>query len=162
MCRIKCASFAYKNNKYFLMPSKTAHFSKYALNSLGFFPMRFGESSSFRPPPQTNQMSPALYSRRNTESRFVSAVGSYYVCCKLSLYEFALFIYIQRRSYWPPGLRHELSSLARTLGSWVRTPLKAWMCLCAFILCLRCSVCRYWPCDGLIPRPRSPTGYVYD
>jgi hypothetical protein len=25
------------------------------------------------------------------------------------------------------GLRHELSSLARTLGMWVRIPLKAWM-----------------------------------
>jgi hypothetical protein len=32
------------------------------------------------------------------------------------------------------GLRHELSSLARTLGSWVRIPLKACMSLCAFIL----------------------------
>jgi hypothetical protein len=30
-------------------------------------------------------------------------------------------------SQWPRGLRHELSSLARTLGSWVRIPLKAWM-----------------------------------
>jgi hypothetical protein len=32
-------------------------------------------------------------------------------------------------------LRCEMSSLARTLGSWVRIPLKAWMpVLCAFIL----------------------------
>jgi uncharacterized membrane protein len=30
--------------------------------------------------------------------------------------------------------------------------------LCVFILCL-CSVCRYRPCDLLIPRPRSPTIY---
>jgi hypothetical protein len=38
------------------------------------------------------------------------------------------------RSQWPRGLRHELSSLARTLRSWVRIPLKAWMyVLCAFI-----------------------------
>jgi hypothetical protein len=29
--------------------------------------------------------------------------------------------------------------------------------LCAFILCLCCSVYRWWPWDGLIPRPRSPT-----
>jgi hypothetical protein len=28
------------------------------------------------------------------------------------------------RSQWPPRLRHELSSLAQTLGSWVRIPLK--------------------------------------
>jgi hypothetical protein len=27
----------------------------------------------------------------------------------------------------------------------------------AFILCLRCPVFRYRPCDGLITRPRSPT-----
>jgi hypothetical protein len=40
------------------------------------------------------------------------------------------------RSQWLRGLRHELSSLARTLGSWVRIPLKAWMSMCAFILCL--------------------------
>jgi hypothetical protein len=31
---------------------------------------------------------------------------------------------------------------ARTLGSWVRIPLKAWMFVCAFILCLFCPVCR--------------------
>jgi hypothetical protein len=30
-------------------------------------------------------------------------------------------------------------------------------CLSAFILCLCCLVCRQRPCDGLIPRPRSPT-----
>jgi hypothetical protein len=29
------------------------------------------------------------------------------------------------RSLWPRGLRRELSSLARTLGSWIRFPLKA-------------------------------------
>jgi hypothetical protein len=42
----------------------------------------------------------------------------------------------------PRGLRHEPSSPARTLGSWVRIPLKAWMCVCVFILCLYCSVYR--------------------
>jgi hypothetical protein len=29
--------------------------------------------------------------------------------------------------------------------------------VCLFILCLRCSVCRYRPCDRLITLPRSPT-----
>jgi hypothetical protein len=29
-------------------------------------------------------------------------------------------------------LRHELSSLARTLGSWVPIPLKAWMSVCVY------------------------------
>jgi hypothetical protein len=32
----------------------------------------------------------------------------------------------------PGGLRHGLSSLARTLGSWVRIPLKSWMSLCFY------------------------------
>jgi hypothetical protein len=44
-----------------------------------------------------------------------------------------------RRSQWPRGLKHELSSPAPTLRSWVRIPLEAWMfvcALCAFILCL--------------------------
>jgi hypothetical protein len=42
---------------------------------------------------------------------------------------------------WPRGLRHELSSPAQTLGSWVRIPL--WhRCLCVFILCLYYPVCR--------------------
>jgi hypothetical protein len=64
-------------------------------------------------------------------------------------------------SRWPRGLSHAPSSFARTLGSWVRIPLKAWMSvLCAFILCLCCSVCRYKPCEGLIPRQRSPTDCV--
>jgi hypothetical protein len=46
-------------------------------------------------------------------------------------------------SQWPRGLKHELSSLTRKLGSWVRIPLKTWMSvLCAFILCLCRPVCR--------------------
>jgi hypothetical protein len=34
------------------------------------------------------------------------------------------------------GLRHELSSLARTVGSWIRISLKAWMfgvCVCVCV-----------------------------
>jgi hypothetical protein len=31
------------------------------------------------------------------------------------------------RSQWPRGLKHELYSLVRKLGSWVRIPLKAWI-----------------------------------
>jgi hypothetical protein len=62
-------------------------------------------------------------------------------------------------SQWPRGLRHELSSPAQTLGSWVRIHLRHG-CLCAFILCLCCPVCRWRPWDGLIPHPRSPTDCV--
>jgi hypothetical protein len=57
-----------------------------------------------------------------------------------------------RRSQWPWGLRHEMSSPARTLGSWVRIPLKEWMSICVYSVFVRLR-----PCDGLIPRPRSPT-----
>jgi hypothetical protein len=38
------------------------------------------------------------------------------------------------RSQWPRGLRHELFSLVRTLGSWVRILLKAWMSVCVHYL----------------------------
>jgi hypothetical protein len=31
------------------------------------------------------------------------------------------------RTQYPRGLKHELSSLARTLESWARIPLRAWM-----------------------------------
>jgi hypothetical protein len=34
--------------------------------------------------------------------------------------------------------------------------------MCAFILCLCCSVCSYRLCDRLIPCPRSPTDCVLD
>jgi hypothetical protein len=36
------------------------------------------------------------------------------------------------RSQWLRGLRHELSSLARILGSWIRIPLMAWMSVCVY------------------------------
>jgi hypothetical protein len=36
------------------------------------------------------------------------------------------------RSLWPRGLRHEPSSLARTLGSRIRIPIKAWMFVCIY------------------------------
>jgi hypothetical protein len=40
------------------------------------------------------------------------------------------------RSEWPRGLRHELSSLARKLGSWIQIPLNAWMSVCLFCVCV--------------------------
>jgi hypothetical protein len=46
------------------------------------------------------------------------------------------------RSWWLRGLRHELSLLARTLGSWVQIKLRSWMPVCAFILCLSRPVYR--------------------
>jgi hypothetical protein len=59
--------------------------------------------------------------------------------------ELKMYVYVSTcRSQLLRGLRHEMSSPARTLGSWVRILLKAWM----FALIM---------CDGLVTRPRSPT-----
>jgi hypothetical protein len=46
--------------------------------------------------------------------------------------EIMVFYIKTRRSQWPHGLRHELSSPAWTLGSWVQNPLEAWMCVCIY------------------------------
>jgi hypothetical protein len=50
----------------------------------------------------------------------------------LRLLVFQLSISVQRRSQWPRGLRHELSSPAQTLGSWVWILLEAWMSVCVY------------------------------
>jgi hypothetical protein len=57
------------------------------------------------------------------------------------------------RSQWPRSLRHEISSLARTLGSRIQISLKTRM----FVYVYSVFVCRQRPCDVLIPRSRSPT-----
>jgi hypothetical protein len=67
--------------------------------------------------------------------------------------------YLVSRSKWPRAQRHELPSLALTLGSWVRIPLGAWMfsvymrlfCVCV-VLCLGRGLATSWS----IIRPRSP------
>jgi hypothetical protein len=56
-------------------------------------------------------------------------------------YKIILTKWTGSRWQWSRGLRHELSSLARTLGSWILIPLKAWMS-CELPFCLCCSVCR--------------------
>jgi hypothetical protein len=58
------------------------------------------------------------------------------------------------------GQRLELSSLAQTLGSWVRFPLKAWMSVCVYCLC--CPVCRKRPSEGLILHAMSTTDSPLD
>jgi hypothetical protein len=60
------------------------------------------------------------------------------------------------RSQWQRGLRHELSSLARILGSWVRIPLKAWMSVCVysvFVLpCIGSGLATGWSLvQGVLP-----------
>jgi hypothetical protein len=49
---------------------------------------------------------------------------------------------IHSRSQWSRSIRHEPSSLAQTLGSWARIPLKAWMSVLCGLFCLCSSVCR--------------------
>jgi hypothetical protein len=74
------------------------------------------------------------------------------------LQELAALNMMQNRSQRSRGLRHELSSLARTLGSLVRILLKAWMfvfvrlfCVCA-VLCLGSDLATCWsPVQGVLP-----------
>jgi hypothetical protein len=91
--------------------------------------------------------------------------------CTSSLYRMQLgnvwlYIYLDSRSQWPRCLRHELPSLALTLGSWVRIPLKAWMfcvCMCSFcvcvILCLGRSLATGWSLvQGALPSVKNDYG----
>jgi hypothetical protein len=70
----------------------------------------------------------------------------YFFLLRIFFIQFNLFLLFVRgacrRSWWARGLRHEPSSFARTLGSWVQIPLKACMSVYAVILCLYCLVCR--------------------
>jgi hypothetical protein len=56
------------------------------------------------------------------------------------------------RSQWPRGLRHEMSSRARTLGSWVRIPFKVWLSLCiSLCLCVGSGLATSWsPVQGVL------------
>jgi hypothetical protein len=60
------------------------------------------------------------------------------------------------RSQWSRGLRHEMSSPAQTLGSWVRITLEAWMSVrvsSVFVLsCVCSSLATGWsPVQGVLP-----------
>jgi hypothetical protein len=46
---------------------------------------------------------------------------------------------VSSRSQWPRGIRYESSSPTRTLGSWVRILLEAWMSACVYsVFALSC------------------------
>jgi hypothetical protein len=62
-------------------------------------------------------------------SRFFPVDGTSNINVTIYIY---IYIYICR-SQWPRGLRHELSSPAPTLGSWVRIPLRHG-CLCRYYI----------------------------
>jgi hypothetical protein len=52
------------------------------------------------------------------------------------------FILIIGQSQWSRCIRHKLTSLARTLGSWFRIPLKAWMFgVCMGLFCVYVVLC---------------------
>jgi hypothetical protein len=57
-------------------------------------------------------------------------------------------------SQWPRGLRNEMSSLPRTLGSWVRIPLEAWMSVCVYpVFVLGSGLAMGWsPVEGVLPK----------
>jgi hypothetical protein len=60
------------------------------------------------------------------------------------------------RSQWPRGLRHEMSSPARNLLSWVGIPLKAWMSICVYsvfvLSCVGNGLATGWsPIQGVLP-----------
>jgi hypothetical protein len=101
-----------------------------------------------------------LYNMGRASVSFDSSTG--YALASERLY--ASLIYFRRfercvgQTQWQCGLRHELILLGRTLGSWVRIPLRAWLfsvCVVCAFLCVCVQVER--PCDELITRPRSPT-----
>jgi hypothetical protein len=52
-------------------------------------------------------------------------------------YSFTFLKWVFSWSQWPRGLRLELSSLARTLGSWVRILFKVLMSVCVYCVCGR-------------------------
>jgi hypothetical protein len=61
-----------------------------------------------------------------------------------------MLMHLLCRSQWPRSLRHVLSSTARTLGSWVRLPLEAWMSafFCVVLLCVGRGVASGWYLEG--------------
>jgi hypothetical protein len=55
----------------------------------------------------------------------------------LKLTNYVHLILFWGRSQWPRGLRHELSSLALTLGSLVQIPIKACISVCVYsVICV--------------------------
>jgi hypothetical protein len=62
---------------------------------------------------------------------------------QITMYYVCIYIYIYRpyRTQWPCGLRHELSSPALTLGSWVSIPLQVWIFFCIYSVFVVSYVC---------------------
>jgi hypothetical protein len=59
------------------------------------------------------------------------------------LFDFLQVTALMGRSLWQRRLRHELSSPAQTLGSWVRILLEAWMSVCVYSVFVQVAVLRW-------------------
>jgi hypothetical protein len=74
---------------------------------------------------------------------------------KLQRWIMGMVKYELSRSQLSRGLRHEPSSPARTQGSWVRIPLKAWISVhlfCVCVLCVGSGLATGWsPIQGILP-----------
>jgi hypothetical protein len=66
---------------------------------------------------------------KQTKTKKKRSVKFVYICTRVSI---NIRRFTNNRSQWPRGLRHELSSPARTLGSQVRIPLKSWIYVCVY------------------------------
>jgi hypothetical protein len=64
-------------------------------------------------------------------------IGEFLLMSKWYKLPFSVCLYVFR-SQWSRGLRHEPSSPARTLGSWVPIPLEVWMSVCFYSVCVLC------------------------
>jgi hypothetical protein len=83
-----------------------------------------------------------------TELPQLSCIMVNFMICALKM--------ILSRSQWPSGLKHVLSWAARTLGSWVRIPLEARICVRVFLCCVVVCVGRglalgRYPFQGVLP-----------
>jgi hypothetical protein len=74
----------------------------------------------------------------------------------LSSFKFTVTINTNSPSQWPRGLRHDMFSFARTLGSWVRIPVEVWVFVYVYSVFESSCVCSGLgtgcsPVQGVLP-----------
>jgi hypothetical protein len=83
---------------------------------------------------------PHCYTPSSEPSRVFSFISIVFLLSYSFNIIFLWYIYILLITV-PRGLKPELPSLARALGSWIRIPLKAWMSVCVYsVFVLSCVV----------------------
>jgi hypothetical protein len=96
------------------------------------------------------------HKRLNCSHRFLTSQGTVFHIRTLQLI-FALYCTLFNSWYvyfitWLRGLRHEPSSPARTLESWVRIPLKVSLLRLCVVLCVGSGLVTGWsPVHGVLP-----------